>query len=417
MDADTTLIDPADVVQYYEAKKAELSQYTHGNPFWDRYKDRIVEAPDVKAGFLTIFPGGRYIYPYEFDGRDTQLQSIHRIFSGKPEATREELAARFGIACVERFQMVSSFCFTVPSPDALDFIAHHSGGRILDPMCGTGYLTWLLAQQGVDCLSYDRLARPIQWGTVRRGHAPAATHKHGRDRTLLLSWPDYQSRIGFDTLAAYKGDTVIFVGEYSSCGDDALHAALDWGWYSHAGMTPVRWGGGLKDVIVVYKRRPRIHVPYLGPKLDIMRQAAYRHLLGYGASWSRTDNFEHIREILDTAPRLNIPTPAIRERTPVEPGPVVWLDEPKVDEYRTVTLGSWGGWHIQIMPMIFNDRVVLVPENNPLMIDYGWCFPKGGAAAQAAYAWNPATQAEPAGYIKAVLPGRKPGETAADGWT
>jgi hypothetical protein len=91
---------------------------------------------------------------------------------------------------------------------------------------------------------------------------------------------------------------------------------------------------------------------------------------------------------------------------------VAWLDEPVIDEYGTVTIGSWGGWLIQVCPMLFNDRLVLTPQDNPLVYDYGWCFPKGGAAVLAAMVWDPATQAEPVGYIKAVMTTpRRAGET------
>jgi hypothetical protein len=91
-----------------------------------------------------------------------------------------------------------------------------------------------------------------------------------------------------------------------------------------------------------------------------------------------------------------------------------WFDEPTVDGYGRITLGRWGGWTIDICPMLFNDRVVLTPEANPGVYDYGWCYPKGGAALLAALAWNPATEAEPAGYIKAVrFNTRQPGEVAA----
>jgi len=86
--------------------------------------------------------------------------------------------------------------------------------------------------------------------------------------------------------------------------------------------------------------------------------------------------------------------------------------EPITDEYGTVTIGQWGGWLIQVMPMLFNDRLVLTPESFPLCYDYGWCYPKGGAAHLAAKVWNPQTEAEPAGYIKAVGPPRRAGETA-----
>lgn len=92
---------------------------------------------------------------------------------------------------------------------------------------------------------------------------------------------------------------------------------------------------------------------------------------------------------------------------------IEWLNEPTVDGYGAVTVGEWGGYLVQILPMIFNDRLVLTPERARGVYDYGWCFAKGGAAMLAAMVWNPATQAEPVGYIKAVIPGRVAGELAA----
>jgi hypothetical protein len=91
------------------------------------------------------------------------------------------------------------------------------------------------------------------------------------------------------------------------------------------------------------------------------------------------------------------------------------LDEPTRDRYGTLTLtiAEWGGWWVQVMPMIFNDRVVLTPKAAPMFIDYGWCYPKGAAALLAVRLWNPETEAEPVGYIKAVVKGRRPGERAA----
>jgi hypothetical protein len=100
--------------------------------------------------------------------------------------------------------------------------------------------------------------------------------------------------------------------------------------------------------------------------------------------------------------------------------PVVdWLAEPVVDGYGTITLGSWGGWLIQTMPMIFNDRLVLTPDNDPTGFDYGWCYPKGGGVVLAAWVWDPGTRGEPAGFVKAIRPfgvRRAAGETRP-GWS
>ncbi len=89
------------------------------------------------------------------------------------------------------------------------------------------------------------------------------------------------------------------------------------------------------------------------------------------------------------------------------------LDEPEIDEYGTVTLGSWANYLVQIMPMIFNDRIVLTPAATPMFIDYGWCYDKGGAAYLAAAIWDPAIEGEPKGYKKRVAGIRQPGERAS----
>lgn len=93
---------------------------------------------------------------------------------------------------------------------------------------------------------------------------------------------------------------------------------------------------------------------------------------------------------------------------------VEWLEPPVVDGYGRRTIGRWGGYTIDVCPMLFNDRLVLTPESAPDGYDYGWCYPKGGAAEVAARIWDPETQAEPAGYVKAVIAGRVAGQRAAE---
>ncbi len=90
------------------------------------------------------------------------------------------------------------------------------------------------------------------------------------------------------------------------------------------------------------------------------------------------------------------------------------LIRPTVDEYGVIKVAEYGGWWVQIHPMIFNDRVVLAPQDDWLSLHYGWCFPKGGAALLAVMAWEPDTEAEPVGYIKSVNGKRQAGERRAD---
>jgi hypothetical protein len=101
-------------------------------------------------------------------------------------------------------------------------------------------------------------------------------------------------------------------------------------------------------------------------------------------------------------------------RSPAPASGIIWLDAPESDDYGRMTIGHWGGWAVDLISMIFNDRLCLTPERALSSYDYGWCYPKGGAVLAAALAWNPASQGEPVGYLKAAVRAtghaREPGE-------
>jgi hypothetical protein len=76
-----------------------------------------------------------------------------------------------------------------------------------------------------------------------------------------------------------------------------------------------------------------------------------------------------------------------------------------VDTDGTVHVREHNGWKIQIIPMIFNDRLVLSAPDDVFGYSHGWCFDKGGAAILAALAWDLDTEDEPAGFKKRATPG------------
>jgi hypothetical protein len=57
---------------------------------------------------------------------------------------------------------------------------------------------------------------------------------------------------------------------------------------------------------------------------------------------------------------------------------------------------------VDICPMIYNHRVVLTPKDALDCYDVGWCYPDLWAAVMAVERWDPASQSEPAGYIKRI---------------
>ena len=222
------------------------------NPYWDAVKGCITQ--------------------HEIGGYAVVRDSCHvdmRQFGDwrAPKGMRSGVAKLFKQAMdmQQRVELVMSYALTIPDPKSMDVISRYVGPAAIDPMAGTGYLSYLLAQLGVDVLSYDLYPRDIQHVPIRRGHAPYTVRRHGRNRTLIIAWPEQYNSVGADTLAAYDGDTVIYLGEWgASCGTQALYTALDRDWTCIARILPVRWPI-VRDVVRVFKRRRWTRGLYLSP--------------------------------------------------------------------------------------------------------------------------------------------------------
>lgn len=186
--------------------------------------------------------------------------STHELFDGPcVDWTNQPYVPR-------RADLVSRYSWTITDPDSVAFVVAHAQGRVLDPMAGSGWWCRLLDGAGIDVAAYDE-APPHHGGNryhkagishllVHPGDAVQAVIEHGRDRTLLLSWPPYDNPIGVRTLAAYLGDRVIYIGEGEGgcCGDDDLFDLLASQWRQVAEHRPVQWWG-MHDYITVYERR------------------------------------------------------------------------------------------------------------------------------------------------------------------
>jgi hypothetical protein len=60
-----------------------------------------------------------------------------------------------------------------------------------------------------------------------------------------------------------------------------------------------------------------------------------------------------------------------------------------------------GPWIVAVVPMLFNDRIVLTHiEQYPLFVTAGYCYDKGVGAGVAAQVWNPLTDPRPVGWKK-----------------
>lgn len=166
---------------------------------------------------------------------------------------------------LDRNDFVHKYAWTITDPDSVNFIRNVAYYGLVDPLAGTGYWAYVLAQIDVDVVCYDLHTIDTNhwhkgmepWVDVEQLDSTLAVVKHP-DRVLLLAWPPYGEDVGLNTIAAYQGDKIVYIGEgESGCtGNAAMHQLLDEEWRKLLTHRPVQWWG-LHDLITVYERKPR----------------------------------------------------------------------------------------------------------------------------------------------------------------
>lgn len=168
---------------------------------------------------------------------------------------------------VARMDLTSRFSWTITSPETVAFVAEHLLGGGIDPLAGSGYWAFLLAQCGVDVYASDlnppAFSRDVNkwhqdgthWSIVRRD-AVEAVSDADPSRSLLLSWPPYDDPIGADVVAAYRGDRIVYIGEGwgGCCGNDDMFELFNSNWVEAASHQPVQFWG-MHDSVTVYDRK------------------------------------------------------------------------------------------------------------------------------------------------------------------
>jgi hypothetical protein len=203
------------------------------NPFWDAVKD-CVEADS--------FQGNPVVGEFRLDLSVAQNM------------------ARFP----NRLRLVRKYCWTIPDPDTVAFVAEHARGGLVDPIAGTGYWAYLLGQLEVDVVCYD-----LNPGTALLTNGWHAGDLYARvcakdcveavvlhpDRTLFLSWPPYAQGVGARIVRAYRGNRIIYIDEDEvRTGDDEINLILESGWTQVDSRRPVQFWG-VHDRLIVYERR------------------------------------------------------------------------------------------------------------------------------------------------------------------
>jgi len=157
-----------------------------------------------------------------------------------------------------RQRLVATYAWAVPSREAIALLVRH--GPLVEMGAGTGYWAWLIRQAGGDILAYDRYPPPDRRNRWHAGEEPwtevlpggARRLARHPDRTLFLCWPPEDEPMGMESLQAYMGSTVAFVGETRP--GSPLVAALD-RWEIIETMDIPQWEG-ITDRLFVLRRPP-----------------------------------------------------------------------------------------------------------------------------------------------------------------
>jgi len=103
------------------------------------------------------------------------------------------------------------YSWAVPTAASIDAIRRHTD-RAVEVGCGSGYWAWLMEQRGIDVVAVDMTPPARAWHEVLlQGSEAVIEHP---ERALFLCWPPWGTSMAFDTLSAYRGDLVVYVGEW-----------------------------------------------------------------------------------------------------------------------------------------------------------------------------------------------------------
>jgi len=196
--------------------------------------------------------------------------------------------ARSLVGDVIKGRLRKKFAWSIPTPAAIVAIANHS--PILEIGAGSGYWAYLLRKHGADVLAYDRKPYRLYpdaawhhtpaWTGVTEGRARKA--KKFPERSLMLCWPPQkhhlrepvfrlnldprtnpmppamaQERLAYDALTAYRGETVIYIGQTrGGCtATDEFFDVLDRDWTLVTRLPLPGWNdNGGTDYLSIYGR-------------------------------------------------------------------------------------------------------------------------------------------------------------------
>jgi hypothetical protein len=160
-----------------------------------------------------------------------------------------------------RRECIAKYGFAIPNEEAIQKLVALS--PIVEMGAGIGYWASLISAAGGQIEAYDKFLGAANaysfkhrepWFPVQAGEPKLLTTHTAR--TLFLSWPCYESTFASECLAAFQGQTVVYIGEgMGGCtANDAFHECLKSQWKEVDFVAIPRWDG-IHDWLTVYERQ------------------------------------------------------------------------------------------------------------------------------------------------------------------
>ena len=162
-----------------------------------------------------------------------------------------------------RDKYIGTIAWAIPSDEAIKSIQEFVGGdTILEIGAGLGYWAMLLRQKGVNIIptdnkemSWKHSAVPTYIPIIKKRHLKALSCYHEAS-VLFLCWPPYDRPMAYESLNAFEGNKVIYIGE-PKCGcnaTDAFFDLLEEQWQLSECVHIPQWDY-LHDSMFLYERR------------------------------------------------------------------------------------------------------------------------------------------------------------------
>lgn len=144
------------------------------------------------------------------------------------------------------------FAWAVPNEEAIVCVCRYTS-EVIEIGAGSGYWAWLMHQAGVDVAAFDVQPPSFTWIEVRKGGEREVLN-HGR-KTLFLCWPPWATGMAADTLALYRSEYVIYVGEWMLGNADARFFGLLTAEFDAIDSVVIPQWYGRADSLMVFRRR------------------------------------------------------------------------------------------------------------------------------------------------------------------